>query len=218
MDLIHQLISFVLHLDEHLLAFVAAHGAWAYALLFAIIFCETGLVVTPFLPGDSLLFAAGTIAASTSDALNIHVLFILLVLASTLGNGLNYLIGRFIGPRVFNSNSSWLLNKKYLHRAHAFYEEYGGKTIIIARFVPIIRTFAPFVAGVSYMTHRRFFIYNITSAIIWIGCLLYASYLFGNLPFVKDHFSTVVMGIIGISLLPPAIEILRRRCKSKAAA
>lgn len=211
METLQQLLNFILHIDQHLLAFVSTHGAWTYALLFVIIFCETGLVVTPFLPGDSLLFAAGTISAGSSNALNIHELFILLVLASTLGNGLNYLIGRLIGPRIFNSNQSWLLNKKHLTEAHAFYEKHGGKTIIIARFIPIIRTFAPFVAGIGYMSYRQFFIYNLASALLWIGSLLYASYMFGNIPLVKDHFSTVVMAIIVISLLPPIIGFFRRK-------
>jgi membrane-associated protein len=217
MDIIHQLLDFVLHLDTHLLAFVSANGAWAYALLFLIIFCETGLVVTPFLPGDSLLFTAGTIAASTTEAFNIHVLFILLVVASVLGNGLNYLIGRMIGPKVFSSNQSWLLNKRHLTEAHAFYERHGGKTIIMARFIPIIRTFAPFVAGIGNMSHRRFFAYNLSSAILWIGSLLYVSYLFGNLPIIKEHFSTVILAIIGISLMPPMIGFLRSRCTKQTA-
>jgi membrane-associated protein len=210
MDTLHQLVNFVLHLDQYLFAFVSANGAWAYVLLFAIIFCETGLVITPFLPGDSLLFAAGSIAANTGETFNIHILFLLLVTASTLGNGLNYLIGRYIGPKIFSSKQSWLLNKRHLEEAHAFYERHGGKTIILARFIPIIRTFAPFVAGIGYMSHRRFFAYNLSSAILWIGTLLYTSYFFGNLPFVKNHFSTVILGIIAISLMPPAIGMLRR--------
>jgi membrane-associated protein len=214
METIHQLLNFILHIDQHLIAFVAAHGAWTYGLLFAIIFCETGLVITPFLPGDSLLFAAGTITAGANQALNIHQLFILLVIASVLGNSLNYLIGRFLGPKVFHSKNSWLLNKEYLEKAHAFYLRHGGKTIILARFMPIIRTFAPFVAGIGYMSHRQFFMYNVISAILWIGSLLYVSYLFGNLPFIKDHFSTVVMAIIIISLLPAVIGFMKQRLSS----
>lgn len=216
METLHQLLNFVLHIDQHLLAFVAAHGSWTYALLFAIIFFETGFVITPFLPGDSLLFAAGSITANANQALNIHQLFILLVIASIIGNTLNYMIGRFIGPRVFQSNNSWLLNKDHLVKAHAFYVRHGGKTIIIARFMPIIRTFAPFVAGIGYMNYRQFFIYNIVSALLWIGSLLYVSYLFGNLPFVKDHFSTVIMGIIVISLLPAVIGFLKHRLSSRS--
>lgn len=215
METLHQLLNFVLHIDQHLLAFVAAHGSWTYALLFAIIFCETGFVVTPFLPGDSLLFAAGTITASANQALNIHQLFIILVVASIVGNSVNYLIGRLIGPKVFHSNS-WLLNKEYLVKAHAFYERHGGKTIILARFMPIIRTFAPFVAGIGYMNFKLFSMYNVMSAILWIGSLLYVSYLFGNLPFIKDHFSNVVMAIIVISLLPAVIGFVKHRLSASS--
>jgi membrane-associated protein len=154
-------LNFILHLDQYLVAFVATYGAWTYAILFLIIFCETGLVVTPFLPGDSLLFAAGTLSANSAGTFNIHLLFILLVTASILGNGLNYFIGKLIGPKVFHSPQSFLFNKKYLEKTHRFYEEYGGKTIIIARFIPIIRTFAPFLAGMGYMGYRRFFCYYI---------------------------------------------------------
>ena len=215
MELIHQFLHFILHLDEYLVTFVTMYGVWTYGILFLIIFCETGLVVTPFLPGDSLLFAAGALAAHSQDALNVHVLFILLVTASILGNTVNYMIGKFLGPKVFHSSNSWLLNKKYLEKAHRFYETYGGKTIIIARFIPIIRTFAPFVAGIGYMRTRQFLIYNAAGAVLWIGSLLYVSYLFGNLPFVKDHFSTIILAIIVISLLPPFIEIMKRTyCKT----
>lgn len=214
MEMLHAFFNFIMHLDQQMVSFLAAYGTWTYAILFLIIFCETGLVVTPFLPGDSLLFATGALAANSADTLNIHLLFMLLTTASILGNGLNYLIGRFIGPKVFNSPKSLLLNKKYLERAHNFYETYGGKTIIIARFIPIIRTFAPFVAGIGYMSYQRFFFYNIIGATLWIGGLLYTSYFFGNMPLVKDHFSTVILAIIGISLLPPVIEILRQHvCK-----
>ncbi|MHB1946871.1 MAG: DedA family protein [Gammaproteobacteria bacterium] len=215
METLHYLLSFVLHIDSHLTAFVTTYGIWAYGLLFLIIFCETGLVVTPFLPGDSLLFAAGAIAASTSDALNIHLLFVLLVIASITGNGLNYFIGRLVGPKVFFSNQSLLFNKNHLTKAHQFYERFGGKTIIFARFIPIIRTFAPFVAGIAYMSYRKFFFYNVLGAILWIGSLLYISFWFGNLPAVKDHFSYIIVAIILVSLLPPVIEIARRKyCKS----
>jgi membrane-associated protein len=210
MDLLHAFFSFIMHIDQHMISFLATYGTWTYALLFLIIFCETGLVVTPFLPGDSLLFATGALTANSANTLNIHLLFILLVTASILGNGLNYFIGKWLGPKVFNSPTSFLLNKKYLARAHSFYETYGGKTIIIARFIPIIRTFAPFVAGIGYMSATRFFFYNIIGAILWIGGLLYISYLFGNLPLIKEHFSTIILAIIGISLLPPIIETLRQ--------
>jgi membrane-associated protein len=217
MESLHQLLSYVLHIDQHLILFVSTYGAWTYALLFLIIFCETGLVVTPFLPGDSLLFAAGTIAASSGGSLNIHLLFLLLVIASIIGNGVNYFIGRLVGPKVLFSNKSWLFNKKYLGKAHAFYERFGGKTIIIARFIPILRTFAPFVAGVGYMSYARFYLYNIAGAILWIGSLLYSSYWFGNLPIVKENFTSLVFAIIGISLLLPIIGIIRHKCSKQAA-
>jgi membrane-associated protein len=218
MEMLHAFFSFIMHLDQHMVSFLATYGTWTYALLFLIIFCETGLVVTPFLPGDSLLFATGALAANSGDALNIHLMFLLLVSASILGNGLNYLIGKWVGPKAFQSSNSLLLNKNYLLKAHHFYETYGGKTIIIARFMPIIRTFAPFVAGIGYMGYRRFFVYNIIGAVLWIGSLLYTSYFFGNLPFIKQHFSTIILAIIGISLLPPIIEIMRHTCLKKAAA
>lgn len=207
----HQLLQYILHIDTYLMTFVSLYGTWTYAVLFAIIFCETGLVVTPFLPGDSLLFAAGSIAANSADALNIQLLFVLLFLASTLGNKLNYLIGRAIGPKVFTAKKSWLLNKKHLVEAHQFYEKHGGKTIILARFIPIIRTFAPFVAGVGYMSLREFSLYNLFSALLWIGGLLGAGYFFGSLPFIKDNFSIVIYGIVAISLLPPVITFIYRK-------
>jgi membrane-associated protein len=206
MEIMHTFFSFILHLDAHLAAFAVAYGQWVYGILFLVIFCETGLVVTPFLPGDSLLFATGALTASASGNLNIHLLFILLLTASVLGNTLNYFIGRFIGPRIFHSSHSIFLNKKYLERANLFYKRYGGKTIVIARFIPIIRSFAPFVAGVGSMGYWRFTLYNLLGAVLWIGSLLYTSYLFGNLPLVKDHFSTIILAIIAISLLPPLIE------------
>lgn len=203
MDIIQQLLQYILHIDTYLLSFVSNYGFWAYVMLFAIIFCETGLIVFPFLPGDSLLFAAGSIAANANGALNIELLFILLTIASIFGNKLNYLIGRFIGPKVFQAKRSWLLNAKHLEEAHQFYEKHGGKTIILARFLPIIRTFAPFVAGAGYMSIKQFSFYNIISAIIWIGSLLGAGYFLGSLPFVQKNFSLVVYGIIGLSLIPP---------------
>lgn len=216
MDTLHHLLSFILHIDAHLTTFVTNYGVWTYALLFLIIFCETGLVVTPFLPGDSLLFASGAIAATATD-LNIHLLFTLLVIASIGGNGLNYYLGRLIGPRIFSSPKSFLFNKNYLTKAHLFYERFGGKTIIFARFIPIIRTFAPFVAGIGAMSYRKFYLYNIAGAIAWIGSLLYLSFWFGNFPAVKDHFSLVIVATILLSILPPFIELLRRKlCKTSA--
>jgi membrane-associated protein len=210
METLHYFINLVLHLDLHLTALVTAYGIWVYAVLFIIIFCETGLVVTPILPGDSLLFAAGTLAAGATQALNIHVLFLLLIGASILGNTVNYAVGRFIGPRVFHFPQSRLFNPQYLHKAQQFYENHGGKAIIIARFIPIIRTFAPFVAGIGSMQAQRFLFYNVLGALLWVGSLLYASYLFGNLPFIKNHFSTVILAIIVLSLLPALIGFLRQ--------
>lgn len=205
------LIQYILHIDIYLMNFVAAYGIWTYAVLFAIIFCETGLVVTPFLPGDSLLFAAGSIAANPSSSLSIQTLFAFLLIASILGNKLNYLIGRFIGPKIFQSKKTWIFNKKHLLEAHAFYEKHGGKTIILARFIPIIRTFAPFVAGIGYMKVRTFTFYNIVSAILWIGVLLGGGYFFGKMPFIQQHFTLVIYGIIGISLLPTIFALFVRR-------
>lgn len=213
MDTLQLLMNLVLHLDQHLANLIATYGLWTYALLFLIIFCETGLVVTPFLPGDSLLFAAGALSANTISTLNIHLLFLLLVAASITGNLVNYSIGRYIGPRIFSSKKSWIFNPGHLQKAHAFYQNYGGKTIIIARFIPIIRTFAPFVAGVGYMSYRRFFTYNVIGALLWVGSLLYTSYLFGNIPAIQQHFSLIVLMIIGISLLPPFIEFARHAFK-----
>jgi len=204
------LLNFILHIDSHLLTFITLYGTWTYVLLFIILFCETGIIFTAFLPGDSLLFAAGALAAHTQGSLNIHLLFILLVIASVSGNGFNYFLGKWLGPKVFRSKKSWLFNKKHLDHAHAFFERYGGKAIIMARFIPLVRTFIPFVAGIGYMTYRQFFIYNLTGAVLWIGSLVYLSYLFGNLPLVKQHFSLVILAIIILSLLPPLCEFIRQ--------
>ncbi len=211
METLHYFIHFILHLDLQLLTLVSACGAWVYAILFIIIFCETGLVITPILPGDSLLFAAGTLAAGAAQSLNIHLLFLLLTCASILGNAANYSIGRFVGPRVFHFSRSRLFNPQYLQKAHTFYESHGGKAIIIARFLPILRTFAPFVAGIGSMHFQRFIFYNILGAVLWVGGLLYTSYLFGNLPLVKEHFSTVILAIIVLSLLPPLVAYFRQK-------
>lgn len=178
-------------------------------MLFIVIFCETGLIVTPLLPGDSLLFAAGSIAAQPENSLNTLLLFLLLAIASILGNQLNFLVGRFIGPRVFAAKDSWLLNKKHLQEAHNFYQKHGGKTIIIARFLPIIRTFAPFVAGIGRMNSLHFTLYNVSSAILWIGSLLSLGYFLGSLPAVKEHFTLAIYGIICLSLLPTLVAFLR---------
>ncbi|MFM8392738.1 MAG: DedA family protein, partial [Acidobacteriota bacterium] len=207
MELIKYLIDFILHLDKHLVELVAQYGIWTYAILFLIIFCETGLVVTPFLPGDSLIFAVGALAAK--EALNLYWVSGLMIVAAILGDTLNYWIGYKIGPKIFASDKSRWLNRQHLDRTHQFYEKYGGKTIIIARFMPIIRTFAPFVAGIGRMSYGRFIVYNIAGGILWIVLFIVAGYLFGNIPIVKRNFTLVIFGIIIVSVLPGVIEYLR---------
>ena len=215
MDLLFSGWDLIVHLDRHLAVLLQQYGAWVYLLLFAIIFCETGLVVTPFLPGDSLLFIAGALAAG--GGIDVHVLALVLVAAAVLGNTVNYSIGRFIGPKVFQWEDSRFFNKRALERAHAFYEKHGGKTIIITRFVPVLRTFAPFVAGIAHMTYLSFTAYNMAGALAWVLLLLYAGYWFGNVPFVKENLTWVILGIIAVSLLPLAFEYLRHRLnKAKA--
>ena len=209
MELIALFIDLVVHLDDHLQALVAAYGAWIYLILFLIVFCETGLVVTPFLPGDSLLFVAGAIAAA--GGMNIHLLVVLLIIAAILGDAVNYSVGHYIGPRVLKDRNSRWLNPKHLERAHAFYEHHGGKTIIIARFVPIVRTYAPFVAGAASMPYPRFALYNVTGAIVWVVSLGYAGYFFGNIPLIKDNLTVVIIAIIILSILPGVFEYLRHR-------
>lgn len=216
MDNIQTVINYILHLDTYLISFVAAHGVWTYLVAFTVIFCETGLIVTPFLPGDSLVFALGSVAAQPQNPLSIFILLPLLVVASILGNQVNYFAGRTIGPRIFSVNRPWLLNKKHLEEAHQFYEKHGGKTIIFARFIPIIRTFVPFIAGVSYMSLRLFHAYNISSALLWIGSLLSMGYFLGSLPLIKDNFSIVIYGIITISLMPPLLAFLYQKRGYKA--
>jgi membrane-associated protein len=203
------LLDIALHLDQHLQALVSEHGAWIYLILFLIVFCETGLVVTPFLPGDSLLFVAGTVAAA--GGMDIHLLVVLLIIAAVLGDAVNYAVGHYIGPRIFSHSESRWLNPKHLQRAHDFYEKYGGKTIIIARFVPIIRTYAPFVAGAASMTYAKFALYNVSGAVLWVVSLGYAGYFFGNIPLIKNNLTLVIIGIIILSILPGIIEILRHR-------
>ena len=215
MEWISGFIDLVLHLDEHLIELVRNYGVWTYAILFLIIFCETGLVVTPILPGDSLLFAVGTIAAT--GALDPLTVSVLLAVAAILGDTVNYAAGHWIGPRVFSREDSWLLNKQHLERTHRFYEKYGGKTIIFARFIPIIRTFAPFVAGVGSMTYARFLAYNVIGGVVWIVAFVYAGYLFGNIPVVKDNFSLVILAIIVISVMPAVIEYWRARSAPETA-
>lgn len=200
------LIDFILHLDVHLQALITEYGVWVYAILFLIVFCETGLVILPFLPGDSLLFAAGTFASLQS--LELLPLMVLLMAAAILGDAVNYQIGHFLGPKVLTGRHR-LLKPEYLSKTQKFYDKYGGKTLIIARFVPIVRTFAPFLAGVGGMQYRQFALYNITGAVLWVVLLTGAGYLFGAIPIVRDNFTHVIFGIIIVSLLPAIIEVMR---------
>jgi membrane-associated protein len=217
MSTLQHLLDYILHIDVYLNVFVSSYGFWTYLALFIIVFCETGLIVTPFLPGDSLLFAAGSIAAQPDNSLNIGLLFLILVSASILGNQLNFIVGSLIGPRIFTAKDSWLLNKKHLHTAHQFYEQHGGKTIIFARFLPIIRTFAPFIAGIGRMSLLQFSIYNIVSAFLWVGSLISLGYFLGSLPIVKNHFTVVIYGIIAVSLMPAVIAFFRKKSSTVGA-
>jgi membrane-associated protein len=209
MEILKTLIDIFLHIDKHLSELIQNYGLWTYLIMFIIIFLETGLVVTPFLPGDSLLFAAGTFAAL--GALDMMWLFVILSIAAIAGDTVNYWIGAYVGPKVFHKEKVRFLNREYLDRTHQFYEKYGGKTIIIARFVPIIRTFAPFVAGIGSMTYWRFISYNVIGGVAWILICTLAGYLFGNLPIVRENFSLVILAIIIISVLPGIIEYMRHR-------
>jgi len=211
MEFIKGVIDFILHLDAHLSELIQSYGAWTYGILFAIIFCETGLVVTPFLPGDSLIFAAGAFAARGD--LNVVLVFVLLSAAAVIGDTVNYWIGKIIGPKVFNKEKSRIFKKAYLDRTHAFYEKYGAETIIIARFVPIVRTFAPFVAGIGRMSYLKFISYNVIGGIGWVALFTFGGYFFGNIPFVRKNFSLVIIAIIIISLIPAVVEVLRHRKK-----
>ncbi len=215
MDLIAFFVDFFLHLDKHLAEVIRAYGAWTYALLFTVVFLETGLVVAPLLPGDSLLFAAGSFAAL--GALDVSLLFVLLSVAAILGDTLNYAIGHYLGPKVFHYPKSRFFNPDHLKKTHAFYEKYGGKTIIIARFVPIVRTFAPFVAGVGAMSYKHFIAYNVAGGLLWVTICLGAGYFFGNLPFVKKNFSLVILAIIVVSVMPAVVEYLRHRAEARRA-
>ena len=214
MELLLKGMDILLHLDTYLDIMIQTMGLWSYAIIFLIIFCETGLVVTPVLPGDSLLFAVGTFAAIGS--FDLATLLVLLSIAAIGGDTVNYWIGSYMGPKVFHYEGSRFFNKKHLERTHQFYEKYGGKTIIIARFVPIIRTFAPFVAGIGSMTYRTFLAYNVIGGILWIFSLTLAGYFFGNIPVVKKNFSLVIMAIVVISVMPGVIEFLRQRRKGGA--
>jgi len=212
MEVIKDLIDFVLHIDESLSVIISDYGAWTYGILFLIIFLETGFVITPFLPGDSLLFAAGSFAAL--GALNPMYLFILLSIAAVIGDTVNYSIGHYIGPRAFSGEIKYL-KKEHLDRTSEFYEKHGGKTIILARFIPIIRTFAPFVAGVGAMTYSKFILYNVVGGISWVAIFTFGGYYFGNLPFVRDNFEIVIFAIIFISFIPPVLEFFKARKEMK---
>ena len=211
--MISTIIDFILHIDQHLAALSAEYGVWIYAILFLIIFCETGLVVTPFLPGDTLLFAAGGIAAL--GEMNIHLMVALLLVAAILGDAVNFAIGKYFGARLFANPDSKIFRRAYLDKTHAFYEKHGGKTIIIARFVPIVRTFAPFVAGMGNMHYGRFIRYNIIGAILWVVLFSYAGYFFANIPLVKNNLALVLAAIIVISVLPGVVEVVRARRAAK---
>lgn len=207
------LVDLLVHLDRHLVWVVENYGVWIYALLFLIVFCETGLVVTPFLPGDSLLFVAGTLAAA--GTMDVHLVVLLLVAAAILGDTVNYWVGKAVGPRVFHEENARFFRKEYLDRTHRFYERHWGKTIVIARFVPIIRTFAPFVAGIGTMEYGRFLFYNVTGAVLWVVSLTYAGYYFGNLPWVKANLTLVILGIVLLSISPGIFEYLRQRAAAR---
>jgi len=212
LELIGQFIEILLHLDQHLTWVIQNYGTWVYGILFLIIFCETGLVVTPFLPGDSLLFVAGTLAAT--GGMEVQTLLLLLVLAAFLGDNTNYWVGRFFGPRLFSSDSARLLNRKHLHKTEAFYARHGGKTVIFARFLPIIRTFAPFVAGIGRMRYRRFMAFSLIGGLSWIAFFVLGGFFFGNIPAVKNNLTVVILGIIVLSFMPGLVEYLRRRANS----
>ena len=217
MDLILAAIDFILHLDVHLADIIGQYGLWTYLILFVIIFVETGLVVIPFLPGDSLIFAAAALSGLHPDVLNPIAIFLLLSVAAIAGDSVNYAIGHAIGPRVFREDVRFL-KREYLDRTHEFYEKYGGKTIILARFMPIIRTFAPFVAGVGAMTYGKFIVYNVIGGVAWVALFTTLGYFFGNIPAVQHNFTLVILAIIFLSVLPPIYEVLRGRSKPKQAA
>jgi len=209
MELIKTFFDIFMHLDKHLGAVIQAYGVWTYLILFLIIFCETGLVITPILPGDSLLFAAGAFAAL--GALDVMWLFVLLTIAAIAGDTLNYWVGSHMGPKIFHKEKVRFLNREYLDRTHRFYEKHGGKTIIIARFMPIIRTFAPFVAGIAKMKYAHFISYNVVGGIVWIASFVFGGFFFGNIPIVKKNFTLVILAIIFLSILPGIIAFLRHR-------
>lgn len=215
MEIIKFLIDFIFNIDRHLAELVAQYGIWIYAILFLILFCETGLVVTPFLPGDSLLFVAGALAALPSNNLNVHTMVILMISAAILGDAVNYTIGQLFGSKLFSNPNSKIFRRSYLEKTHLFYKKYGGKTIILARFAPIVRTFAPFIAGMGHMSYRKFALYNVAGALLWVLLFTYAGYYFGGLPVVQENLKLLIVAIILISILPSTIEIWRSRGKAR---
>jgi membrane-associated protein len=213
MELFSTLADFILHVDRHLQVLASEYGLWLYGILFSIVFCETGLVVMPLLPGDSLLFAAGSLASMPMSQLNPHLLFWMFSSAAILGDTVNYWIGRGLGPKVFQYEKSRFFNPAHLEKTHAFFMKYGGKTVIIARFIPIVRTFSPFVAGVGAMGYPKFLAYSVTGTMLWVGLFNYSGYYFGQLPFIRQNFKLMIVAIIFISFLPPAIEYIKHRLK-----
>lgn len=209
------IIDFILHIDVHLSELIALYGIWIYAILFVIIFCETGLVVTPFLPGDSLLFVAGALCALPANGINVHLMIGALIIAAILGDASNYLIGRYFGEKLFSNPKSKIFKQSYLKKTHDFYERHGGKTIILARFVPIVRTFAPFVAGMGRMSYRHFSAFNIVGGVAWVCLFAYAGYLFGGLSFVQENLKLLMVVIIVVSILPGVIEVWKERRKKQ---
>jgi len=211
MDLLHSALDVFLHLDRHLNVWAGTLGPWLYVVLFLVLFCETGLVVTPFLPGDSLLFAVGALVSIEDSPIKLPVVLLVLWAAAVIGDAVNYAVGHFLGPKVFSSPRSWLLNPDHVRRTQEFYEKHGGMTIFLARFVPIVRTFAPFIAGIGEMSYARFAMWNVTGGFVWVFALVLAGYWFGRIPIVKDNFETVILVIVGISILPLIFEWLRAR-------
>lgn len=217
MDLIYFLIDFILHIDVHLAELVAEYGVWVYAILFLILFCETGLVVTPFLPGDSLLFVAGALASLETNDLNVHMMVVLMLIAAIVGDAVNYTIGRLFGDKLFSNPDSKIFRRSYLDKTHQFYEKHGGKTIILARFVPIVRTFAPFVAGMGHMSYRHFAAFNVIGALLWVLIFTYAGYFFGTLPFIQSNLKLMIVGIILFQYCGVFEFIRHKRAAARAA-
>ncbi len=215
MEFFSFIIDFILHIDQHLTELAAQYGVWIYGILFLIIFCETGLVVMPLLPGDSLLFAAGSIAAI--GKMNIHLMVVLLIIAAILGDAVNFMVGKFFGEKLFANPNSKIFKQSHLQKTQQFYAKHGGKTIILARFIPIVRTFAPFVAGMGHMTYHHFLAYNVIGGVLWVTIFSYLGYFFGNLPIVKDNLSLVLVAIIVLSILPGIVEIIRHKRAAKKA-